>query len=137
MTKAKKILIVDDEPLILRSMQKTLLRVGYQVVPAASCNAGLESFEAALTSAEPFDLALVDLNMPGFDGDEASGAGLELISRLQELQPGFPMIVLSAYDEVAKVKEAINRGARNYCVKGREQTLLDQINTIFKETDNL
>jgi DNA-binding NarL/FixJ family response regulator len=73
--------------------------------------------------------------MPGFDGGEASGAGLELISRIQELQPGFPMIVLTAYDEVAKVKEAINRGARNYCVKGREQTLLDQINTIFKEIE--
>ncbi len=135
MTIAKKILIVDDEPLILRSMQKTLLRAGYQVVPASSCNLGLDNFKAGLDSSEPFDLALVDLNMPDFEGDEASGAGLELISRIQELQPGFPMIVLSAYDEVAKVKEAIHRGARNYCVKGREQTLLDQIHTIFKEIE--
>ncbi|HNT23978.1 MAG TPA: response regulator [Anaerolineales bacterium] len=135
MTKAKKILIVDDEPLILRSMQKTLLRAGYQVVPASTCSLGLDSFKAGLDSDEPFDMALVDLNMPDFEGDEASGAGLELISRIQELQPGFPMIVLSAYDEVAKVKEAITRGARNYCVKGREQTLLDQIHTIFKEIE--
>jgi DNA-binding NarL/FixJ family response regulator len=130
---AKKIMIVDDEPLILRSMQKTLLRAGYQVQTAANCLEGLATFEAASASTAPFDIALVDLNMPGFDGGEASGAGLELISQIMERRPGFPIIVLTAYDEISKVKEAISRGARSYCVKGREQTLLDQINAVFKE----
>lgn len=129
----KKILIVDDEPLILRSMQKTLMRAGYEVATASNCRDGLNTFKAALESHAPFDLALVDLNMPGFDESEASGAGMELISVLLELSPGFPIIVLSAYDEVAKVKEAVGRGARGYCVKGREKTLLDQIKEIFEE----
>jgi DNA-binding NarL/FixJ family response regulator len=130
---AKKILIVDDEPLILRSVQKTLQRAGYEVETAPNCTDGLAAFKAGLKSQAPFDLALVDLNMPGFDGGEASGAGMELITTMLELRPDFPIIVLSAYDEVARVKEAVARGARGYCVKGREKTLLDQISEIFEE----
>jgi DNA-binding NarL/FixJ family response regulator len=126
----RKILLVDDEPLILRSLQKTLVRAGFEVETAGNCRDGLNTFEAAQSSNAPFDLALLDLNMPGFDGDEASGAGLELLSRLVEIRPGFPVIVLTAYDEVNKAKDAVQRGARGYCVKGREQALLDQIKAI-------
>lgn len=125
-----KVLIVDDEPLIRRSMQKTLSRAGYDVETAENCTDGLKVFEAAQNSEEPFNLALLDLNMPGFDGAEASGAGLELLSRLIAIRPNLPVVVLSAYDEVNKAKDAVNRGARGYCVKGREQSLLDLINSI-------
>ncbi len=128
-----KILLVDDEPLIQRSMQKTLMRAGYTVEAAGNCADGLKRFEAAEAGGAPFDMALLDLNMPGFDGGEASGAGLELLSRLIGLRPDLPVIILTAYDEVSKVKDAVGRGARGYCVKGREQSLLDQINAIFKE----
>jgi len=114
-------------------MQKTLLRAGYAVETASNCTDGLALFEAAQNSPAPFDLALLDLNMPGFDGGEASGAGLELLSRLIALRPDLPVIILTAYDEVNKVKDAVARGARGYCVKGREQTLLEQIHAIFKE----
>ncbi len=133
MMQPKKILLVDDEPLILRSMQKTLLRAGYTVGIGSNCTEGLAVFKAAQESETPFDMALVDLNMPGFDGGEASGAGMDLISHVIEIRPDFPIIVLSAYDEVSKVKEAVTRGARGYCVKGREKTLLDQIKHIFEE----
>ena len=71
-----KILIVDDEPLIRRSMQKTLIRAGYEVETAESCNDGVNKFQAAQASPKPIDIAVLDLNMPGFDGAEASGAGL-------------------------------------------------------------
>ncbi|MBA3531715.1 MAG: response regulator [Ardenticatenales bacterium] len=129
-TKAK-ILIVDDEPLILRSMQKTLLRAGYDVETGDNCTAGLELFEVAQESERPFDMALLDLNMPNFEGREASGAGLELLSRLLEVRPDLPVVVLSAYDEVNKAREAVTRGARNYCVKGREQSLLEMIEKVL------
>ncbi|MBN2146799.1 MAG: response regulator [Anaerolineales bacterium] len=133
MTHTRKILLVDDEPLILRSMQKTLLRAGYIVATARNCTEGLAAYEAAQGSDAPFHIALLDLNMPGFDGGETSGAGMELISAIIKRQPEFPIIVLSAYDDVGKVKEAVARGARGYCVKGREKTLLDQINHVFEE----
>jgi DNA-binding NarL/FixJ family response regulator len=123
----KKLLLVDDEPLVRRSLQKTLVRAGYEVEAAGSCIEGLQVFEAAEQAGAPFQVAVLDLNMPNFEGREASGAGLELLSRLMALRPTLAVIMLSAYDEVNKAKEALGRGARGYCVKGREQTLVEQI----------
>lgn len=123
-----KILLVDDEPLVRRSMEKSLLRAGFDVETADSCPTGLALFEQARQQGEPFDLAVLDLNMPGFEGISQSGAGLELLSRLLTLQPDLPTIVLTAYDQVSKAKEALKRGARAYLVKGREQGLIDLIN---------
>ena len=129
----RKILLVDDEPLVLRSMQKTLLRAGFTVETAANCPEAFQRAQAALQAGQPYDLAVLDLNMPGFDGAEASGAGLELLSRLLAQQPKLPAIILTAYDEVEKARSAIARGALGYCVKGREQSLLTQIRDIFPE----
>ncbi|GAB4497206.1 MAG: hypothetical protein OHK0052_08410 [Anaerolineales bacterium] len=126
-----KILLVDDEPLILRSLQKTLLRAGFDVETAPDCSGGLKIFEAALDSGAVFDIAVLDLNMPNFNGIPASGAGLELLSRLVALQPALPVVVLTAYDEVNKAKDAVTRGARAYFVKGREQGLVELINEIL------
>ena len=126
-----KLLLVDDERLVVRSLQKTLLRAGFEVCTASSCADGLSTFGTASSSGVPFDAAVLDLNMPGFDGDYATGAGLELLSRLIELQPDLPIVVLTAYDEVGKAKDAVNRGARSYFVKGREQGLVDLINNIL------
>lgn len=126
-----KLLLVDDEPLVRRSMEKSLLRAGFDVETAADCVAGLALFEATQSSDEPFDLAVLDLNMPGFEGAAESGAGLELLSRLLERQPNLPVVVLTAYDEVGKAKQAVQRGARAYFVKGREQGLVDLINEIL------
>ena len=126
-----KILLVDDEPLIRRSMQKTLARLGFQVIIASNCLEGLAAFDAAQATDKPFVLALLDLNMPGFSGLPQDGAGLELLSRLVEKQPGLPVIILTAYDEVSKAKEAIQRGARDYFVKGRDEGLVDIIDSIL------
>lgn len=128
-----KILLVDDEPLIRRSMQKTLVRLGFDVTTAGNCVEGLATFSAALHTDHPFDLALLDLNMPGFDGQPQEGAGLELLSRLMEQHPGLPAIILTAYDEVAKAKNAIARGARDYFVKGRDEGLVDLIDAILEK----
>ncbi|OQY30784.1 MAG: hypothetical protein B6243_09655 [Anaerolineaceae bacterium 4572_5.2] len=126
-----RLLLVDDEPLILRSLQKTLMRSGFDVETAGDCSAGLTAFKTAQGEDTPFALALLDLNMPSLDGEYASGAGLELLSRLLELQPDFPVVVLTAYDEVNKAKEAVSRGAKAYFVKGREQELVALINDIL------
>lgn len=126
-----KILLVDDEPLILRSLQKTLLRAGFDVEVASDCLGGLRVFQSALESGAGFDVAVLDLNMPNFEGIAASGAGLQLLSRLMALQPALPVVVLTAYDEVNKAKDAVARGARAYFVKGREQGLVELINEIL------
>jgi CheY-like chemotaxis protein len=125
------ILLVDDEPLVRRSLQKTLTRAGFEVETASSCPEGLAAFEAAQDSETPFNLAVLDLNMPGFEGAAAPGAGLELLDRLVESNPDLPVVMLTAYDEVNKAKDAVGRGARAYFVKGREQGLVDLINDIL------
>ena len=126
-----KLLLVDDEALVRRSMQKTLLRKGFVVETAQNCTEGLEIFKAAHSSNAPIDMALLDLNMPNFDGIPAHAAGLDLLSKLREVDPDLIAIVLTAYDEVDTAKDAVQRGARSYFVKGREQGLVDLINEIL------
>jgi DNA-binding NtrC family response regulator len=126
-----KLLLVDDEPMVRRSMEKTMLRAGFDVETADNCADGLELFKVAQDSDEPFALAVLDLNMPGLDRVARPGAGLELLSALIKHHPDLPVIMLTAYDEVSKAKEAVNRGAQAYFVKGREQGLVDLINEIL------
>jgi two-component system response regulator HydG len=116
-----KVLLVDDEALVRRSMQKTLIRKGFVVETAENCTEGLEVFKTAHASKAPFDLALLDLNMPNFD----------LLTKLLEADSNLAAVVLTAYDEVDTAKDAVQRGARSYFVKGREQGLVDLINEIL------
>jgi two-component system response regulator RegA len=132
MTEEIKILLVDDEELVLRSLEKTLLRAGFDVQTAGDVSAGLASFEAARVTDEPFDLAILDLNMPGLDGQDDANAGLVLLSKLVEMDANVPVIILTAFDEVARAKEAVARGARAYFVKGREAGLVELVNRIIE-----
>ncbi len=126
-----KLLLVDDEPLVRRSLEKTMFRAGFDVETAANCTAGLAAFKEAFGSDEPINLAVLDLNMPGFEGTEQSGAGLELLSSLLRVDPNLPVIMLTAYDEINKAKDALQRGAKSYFVKGREQGLIELVNDIL------
>jgi two-component system response regulator FlrC len=126
-----RILLADDERLVLRSMQKTLTRAGYDVDTASSCPHGLEVFEAAQKDGEPFGMAILDINMPGFTPGDSTGAGLELLSKLLEKDPQLPVLMLTAYDDVGKAKDAVSRGARGYFVKGREQGLVEMVEQIL------
>ncbi len=125
-----KILLVDDERMVRRSMEKTLSRAGFYVETAEDVSSALELFKEELAE-EPFDLALLDLNMPNFEGVEDSNAGLDLLTELVKLKPDLPVVVLTAFDEVERAKDAVNRGARAYFVKGRESGLLELVNGIL------
>ena len=125
------ILLADDEKLVLRSLEKTLLRAGFDVLTAVDCASGLEIFKGNIST---IDLAVFDLNMPGFDGLPKPGAGLDLLEKVIQLKPGVPVIVLTAYDEVTKAKDAVSGGARAYFVKGREQGLVELIRGILEKS---
>ncbi|MBN2387516.1 MAG: response regulator [Anaerolineales bacterium] len=122
------VLLVDDEKLVLRSLEKTLLRAGFDVLTAGDCPGGWEIFQA---NSERVDLAILDLNMPGFKSLPKPEAGLDLLQRIMEARPELPAIILTAYDEVAKAREAVEGGARAYFVKGREQGLVELIREIL------
>ena len=125
-----KILLVDDERLVLRSLEKTLMRAGFDVETAQDVTTGLDLFETTLADGEPFDIAILDLQMPNWEGQSDPNAGLELLSRLLEMDADLPIVVLTAFDEVGRAKEAVARGARTYFVKGREAELVEIVNDI-------
>lgn len=118
------VLLVDDEKLILRSLEKTLLRAGFDVITASDCKSGSETFAQNMGDV---NIAVLDLNMPGFDGMPKTGAGLDLLSDLKKQKASLPVIILTAYDEVTKAKDAVSGGASAFFVKGREQGLVDLI----------
>jgi DNA-binding NtrC family response regulator len=133
MAEEVRILLVDDEELVLRSMEKTLLRAGFDVETAGNVRAGFALFQEALSTDDPFDIAILDLNMPGWRGEEDPNAGLDLLSKLIAAKRDLPVIILSAFDEVSRAKEAVARGARAYFVKGREAGLVNLVNSIIGE----
>ena len=122
-----RILLVDDEKLVRRSMEKTLLRAGYDVETAGNVTEGLALFKEAMKEGEPFNVAVFDLNMPDFDGQEDADAGLHLLTQVLELDNNLPVVVLTAFDDVTRAKDAVSRGARAYFVKGREAGLLELV----------
>ena len=124
------VLLVDDERLILRSLEKTLLRAGFDVLTAADCNSGNETF---MQNKDDVNIAVLDLNMPGFDGIPKTGAGFDLLDGLKKEQADLPVVILTAYDEVSRAKDAVSRGASAFFVKGREQGLVELIQKILSE----
>src|SRR5258706_12498479 len=122
------VLLVDDEQLIQRSLEKTLLRAGFDVITASDCKSGSETFSQ---NAGTVNIAVLDLNMPGFDGMPKTGAGLDLLEDLKKQKADVPVVILTAYDEVNKAKDAVSRGASAFFVRGREQGLMESLQKIL------
>jgi len=104
---AKKILIVDDEPNILRTVADRLRMTGYEVVTAAD---GEEGLERALE--EKPDLILLDILMPRLDGF----ATLDRLGQITETRD-IPVIMLTARSQAEDVLRATASGAADYVVK--------------------
>ena len=131
MDREPKILVVDDEENLLRSVEKSLFRAGFEVETAEDNASAMELVHEAIKAGEPFDLAILDLNMPNFEGKESKYAGLELLERLKSETPKMPVIVNSAWDEVETAKTCISKGAADYFVKGRTDEMLQKIRTVL------
>lgn len=103
-TKAR-LLLVDDDRLVLSTLANGLLKAGYDVKTAESA----EEAEMLLASGEDPDLAILDIRMSGQNG-------LHLARRLQELDH-IPFMMLSAYSDQAMIDQASQFGALGYMVK--------------------
>jgi DNA-binding response OmpR family regulator len=126
-----KILVVDDEENLLRSVEKTLFREGFDVETAGGNITAFELVQQAVSEGEPFDLVILDLNMPDFAGKESKYAGLELLERLKTETPDISVIINSAWDEVETAKKCIDKGAADYFVKGRTDEMLQKIRAVL------
>ena len=100
-----RVLVADDEPNIRTSLKRYLELDGAEVVTAEN---GL-SAQRRLRG-EAFAAAIIDLKMPGLDG-------LELLRWIRQERPRLPVVMISAYGEVADAVAAIKLGADDYIVK--------------------
>ena len=116
MTEKAKILLVDDEPGMLRYI-RTLLEVDDHNVETAST--GEEALDRVQKGLKP-DLVLLDLLMPGIDG-------LETLERLRKLHPGTKVVMLSCVNDTKKVVQAIRLGATDYITKPFQKAELDAV----------
>src|SRR5690242_19545680 len=115
-TAAPNILLVDDEPGMLRYI-RTLLEVdSYKVETASSGTEALQRVQQGLSP----DLVLLDLLMPGIDG-------LQTLEQLRQLQPRMKVVMLSCVSDTRKVVQAIRLGAQDYLTKPFKKAELDAI----------
>ena len=111
-----KLLFIDDEQTFLKYLAKRLVLDGFTVKTTFS---GEEGVEAA--TKEDFDVAVVDLQMPGMDG-------IEVQKRLKDLQPYLPCIVLTGHGSVENALESGKYNAFKFLSKPVDMETL--INTI-------
>jgi CheY-like chemotaxis protein len=86
-----RVLVVDDDPIILESMQVVLENDGFIVVTAEGGQQGIETFAAALSSGPRFDLVITDLGMPSIDG--------RAVATAVKSQSSVPVIMLTGWGQ--------------------------------------
>ena len=99
------ILVVDDESNYLTVMETLLGEAGYEVLTAPSAIEALK-----ISAAADLDLVLTDMKMPKM-------TGIELLDKLQQLQPDLPVIIMTAFGTVEKAVSAMKKGAFDYILK--------------------
>ena len=104
MSTGARILVVDDEPQVLRGLSAALTAAGYEVATAATAATAIEA--AALL---PPDAVVLDLVLP-------DGSGVEVCRRLREWTQ-VPIVVVSAVDEETEKIAALDAGADDYVTK--------------------
>ena len=109
------ILVVDDEPSMLRYLQTVLELDSYRVSTASN---GLEAVEKI--QRETPDLVLLDMVMPGADG-------LETLQRIREARPSTKVVMLSCVRDTRKVAQAMRLGAQDYLSKPVQKEEMDEV----------
>lgn len=112
-----RILIADDQVDVLEALRLLLKPEGYDIEIVSSPEDVLRSLEK-----REYDLVLIDLN---YTRDTTSGQeGLELLSKIQEIDGLIPVIVMTAWGSVQLAVEAMRRGARDFITKPWENERL-------------
>src|ERR1700755_241569 len=100
-----RILVVDDEPVIRQLLDVVCGDLGFTV----ECFTNVRDARSAFV-AQPYDLALIDKNLP-------DGSGIELCQELQALEGDCKFMIMSGYANLASAVESIQHGVADYFVK--------------------
>jgi PAS domain S-box-containing protein len=105
MSEFNKLLLIDDEPDILRVLSMSLRADGYDVVTAENGSAGLTAFEK-----EDPDIVITDIKMPGM-------GGIEVLGKIKEREPDAEVIIITGHGDIDNAIEALKFGASDYINK--------------------
>ncbi|MGD1974057.1 MAG: response regulator [Desulfobacterales bacterium] len=100
-----KILLIDDEPDIVRVLGISLKADGYKVIPALSGAEGLEAF----TKDKP-EIVITDIKMPGMDG-------IEVLEKIKAIEPNTEVIIVTGHGDIDNTIEALKYGASDFINK--------------------
>lgn len=119
-----KILVVEDEEILLTALAEELKQQGFEVVGAKD---GVEGLEKA--ASEQPDLMLLDLVMPRLDG-----LGTLKQMKAQDKTKNIPVVILTNLSDYDKISEALSMGAMDYLVKAnyRLEELVAKIKTVLQ-----
>jgi DNA-binding NtrC family response regulator len=102
---AERLLIVDDEDTLCRSLQRIFRSEGYEVDIADSAEAACSLLESTT-----YDLIITDIILPGI-------SGLELLARYRERHPDQKVVIMTAFGSLELAVKAIKAGARDFILK--------------------
>ena len=108
-----QVLVIDDEPIVLRSVGRVLEEQGYQVDCAQSGQSGLEQ-----ATSRDYDVVLTDLKMPDIDG-------ICVLERIRREMPTLPVIMITGYATAQSAKRCRALGALNYLEKPLRPDILE------------
>lgn len=110
-TLPNRIIAIDDDQIFLKSIRRALITSGFTSV---RLEPDPEKVVSVFKQEEPFDIALIDVSMPGMDG-------LEVLEVIKNNSPETECIMVTALDEAVTAVSAIKRGAYDYLVKPVEK----------------
>lgn len=114
---SEKILLIDDEEIILSSLERVFTKSGYQVVAIQDSREALRIFTEG---PKEFDLVITDLSMPKM-------TGIELTRKILDIRPDIPVILCTGYNEDLSGQEARSLGIRELLLKPASSNELKMI----------
>jgi DNA-binding response OmpR family regulator len=100
-----RLLLIEDEPAIVRYLERGLREEGHQIQVAVSGEDGVH-----IALGDDIDLVIVDIGLPGIDGHA-------VLSAIRDRKPAMPALMLTARDDVESKVRALDAGADDYVVK--------------------
>jgi CheY-like chemotaxis protein len=124
MSASRKVLIVDDDPVVAKSFDRVLSGKGYAVITASSGQEALNKLET-----EDYDVVFTDIKMPGM-------SGLEMAEQVKQRRPWLPVVIVTGYGSPANEARAEAAGVSGFLRKPVSPEILeDSAERAFTEKD--